>query len=188
MQCRLAVFVFLLVAAKAASTASAAAFCMNSARYFMVGRQPSSVCAADLDGDGDQDLAVANKDDDNVSVLRSHGDGTYAAAVEYPAGNNPCSIYAADLDGDGDQDTVTIDLLAAKGGINSWEVTIVDESDQTVQTFAGNGAPPASIVWNGIDQNFDATVGEGTYKIYFRVTDRMNHYAVAGPLEIKVQY
>ena len=34
-----------------------------------VGEGPYSVCAADLDGDGDSDLAVANYCSDNVSIL-----------------------------------------------------------------------------------------------------------------------
>ena len=44
-----------------------------------VGRYPGSAAAADLDGDGDLDLAVANARDDDVSVLRNEGDGTFAA-------------------------------------------------------------------------------------------------------------
>ncbi len=34
-----------------------------------VGSVPGSVFSADLDGDGDNDLAVANQNSDNVSVL-----------------------------------------------------------------------------------------------------------------------
>ena len=39
---------------------------------------PSSVFSVDLDGDRDNDLAVANWNRDNVSVLLNNGDGTFA--------------------------------------------------------------------------------------------------------------
>ena len=52
-----------------------------------VGSSPYSVCAADLDGDGDSDLAVANYGSNNVSILKNNGDGTFAAAVNYGVGS-----------------------------------------------------------------------------------------------------
>ena len=68
------------------------------------GLSPSSVFVADLDGDGDDDLAVANRYSDNVSVLMNNSDGTFAPKVDYDAGVNPTSVFIADFDGDGDND------------------------------------------------------------------------------------
>ncbi|UCH10694.1 MAG: VCBS repeat-containing protein, partial [Fidelibacterota bacterium] len=68
------------------------------------GNGPLFVTAADLDGDGDSDLAVANYYSANVSVLLNGGLGTFADAVNYSVGNNPHSVAAADLDGDGASD------------------------------------------------------------------------------------
>jgi hypothetical protein len=62
---------------------------------------PMSVAAADLNGDGVPDLAVANYGSDNVSVLMNQGDGTFAAAVNYSTGSGARSVAAADLNGDG---------------------------------------------------------------------------------------
>ena len=79
----------------------AAGFCMLASRAFAfdplfnvridygVGSNPMSVCAADLDGDGDSDLAVANYSSNNVSILKNNGDGTFAAAVNYGVGSYP---------------------------------------------------------------------------------------------------
>ena len=71
---------------------------------YAAGNGPNSVFAADLDGDTDQDLAVANASDNNVSILLNSGSGTFAAAVNYAVGTIPASVFAADLDGDTDQD------------------------------------------------------------------------------------
>ncbi len=50
------------------------------------GNGPRSVFAVDLDGDGDNDLAVANYYSDNVSVRLNNGDGTFQQPVNYGAG------------------------------------------------------------------------------------------------------
>ena len=76
----------------------------NSSLTYSAGYVPASVCAADLDGDGDLDLAVANIYSHNVSVLINNGDGMYAGAVNYGTGDGPHSVCAGDMDGDDDLD------------------------------------------------------------------------------------
>ena len=56
----------------------------------------------DLDGDGDNDLAVANFNRDNVSVLLNRGDGTFVNDVLYGVGDGPRSVAIGDVDGAGD--------------------------------------------------------------------------------------
>src|SRR5215510_11042985 len=53
------------------------------------GFAPSFVAVADFNGDGVQDLAVANEGSDNLSVLLGNGDGTFQAAVNFGAGIFP---------------------------------------------------------------------------------------------------
>src|SRR5438874_6290524 len=66
--------------------------------------------AADFNGDGVPDLAVSNSGchlstpSKTVSVLLGNGDGTFQAAVDYPAGCDSTSVTAADLNGDGSLD------------------------------------------------------------------------------------
>jgi hypothetical protein len=81
------------------------------------GSGPVSIAASDLDGDGSADLVTANSADrdqhggvPSVSVLRNHGDGTFAAKQDYPIkGGDPISVALGDLNGDGKPDVVTGD-------------------------------------------------------------------------------
>jgi hypothetical protein len=64
-----------------------------------VDNEPYSVCAADFDGDGFNDLAVANSLTGVVSVAENNGDGSFAAAVNHDVGELPRTVRADDLDG-----------------------------------------------------------------------------------------
>jgi hypothetical protein len=97
---------------------------------YIVGSEPSSVCVADLDGDGIYDLASANSTSNNVSILRGNGDGTFQAPVNYGAGNVPWSVFAADLDNDGDSD------LAVANRYSSNVSILKNDGDATFQTAA----------------------------------------------------
>jgi hypothetical protein len=67
------------------------------------------VVAADFDGDGRPDLAVATHP--SVVVLRNAGNGTFGAGVEYPVPSLGRAVTAADLNGDG-----RLDLAATAAG------------------------------------------------------------------------
>ena len=82
-------------------------FDFAAARFFGVGRGPSSIAAADYDRDGKLDLAVAAHQSRDVSVLLGFGDGTLHDAIRVPLTGDPQSIEAADLDGDGQPDLIT---------------------------------------------------------------------------------
>jgi len=72
------------------------------------GDGPYSVFCADLDEDGDLDLAVANVGSNNVSILENNGNGTFQTAVNYGTGNGSYSVFCADLDGDSDPDLAVL--------------------------------------------------------------------------------
>ncbi len=67
----------------------------------------SGVVAADLNCDGWLDLALANQDTNNISVLQNLGDGTFGPPQLQSVGTNPETLGMADFDGDGLQDLAT---------------------------------------------------------------------------------
>jgi hypothetical protein len=76
---------------------------------FAVGTSPQSLVVGDFNGDGIQDLAVANSGSGNVTVLLADGFGGFVVAAGSPftVGTNPESLAAGDFNGDGIQDLAT---------------------------------------------------------------------------------
>jgi hypothetical protein len=69
---------------------------------FTVETDPFPVVAADFNGDGKLDLAVANNQSASVvSVLLGQGDGTFLPKMDFPVGPFPVALASADFNGDG---------------------------------------------------------------------------------------
>jgi hypothetical protein len=85
-----------------------------------VGKNPVSAAIGDFNGDGIPDLAVVNRNDDNVSILLGNGSGGFSAATGSPisVGDVPVSIAVGDFNGDG-----VTDLAVVNNGPNN--VTIL---------------------------------------------------------------
>ncbi len=66
-----------------------------------VGDGASPIVAADFNGDGHVDLAVANYTDNNVDIFLGNGDGTFTSQPAIGVGLNPFSMTALDYNGDG---------------------------------------------------------------------------------------
>lgn len=73
---------------------------------YPVGTNPTGVVVADFNGDGKPDVAVANHDTSNISILLGNGDGTFQPAVNFNVGLSPSSIAVGDFNGDGKMDLV----------------------------------------------------------------------------------
>jgi hypothetical protein len=73
----------------------------NSCRYSRItaGANPYSVAVGDFNGDGNPDIAVANQNGNNVSVLLGNGDGTLQAPTYYLAGTIPVFLAVGDFNG-----------------------------------------------------------------------------------------
>jgi len=80
----------------------------GSATNYTVGSYPVGIAAADLDNDGDMDLAVANNraPGGTISIFLNAGNGSFAAAVNFPAGLTPYKITIAKINNDNLADIV----------------------------------------------------------------------------------
>ena len=63
-----------------------------------------SIAAADFNGDGNVDLAVANQFGPGVSILLGNGLGAFSAATNFAAGVGPDDVVTGDFRGDGSTD------------------------------------------------------------------------------------
>jgi len=75
--------------------------------WYSVGDYLTSIAAGDFNADGTPDLAVADEDDDRVSVLLGDGAGDFAAPDNYAVGEEPVCVVAADFNSDGACDLAT---------------------------------------------------------------------------------
>jgi hypothetical protein len=78
---------------------------------YATGTGPNGIAAADFNGDGHLDLAVANYNTNNVSILLGNGDGTFEEHQDFPTGVGPYGLAAADFNGDGRMDLAVADTL-----------------------------------------------------------------------------
>ncbi|HEU4402952.1 MAG TPA: VCBS repeat-containing protein [Candidatus Polarisedimenticolia bacterium] len=84
------------------------------------GLEPVGVALADLDGDGDADLAVASRGDlltevpGDLSIFPGNGDGTFGPRTILATGSYPSSVLVADADADGRTDLIFVDQAPAQ--------------------------------------------------------------------------
>jgi len=109
---------------------------------------PSGIVAADFNGDGILDLAVANEASSNVTVLLGKGDGTFTLKASYSTGLDPYQLVATDLNGDGKLDLAITNFGSSNVTIllGNGNGTFFVEPDPPV-----TAATPAGIVATDFD-------------------------------------
>jgi uncharacterized protein (TIGR03437 family) len=149
------------------SGAANAQFSTAPGSPFPVGSGASSIAVGDFNGDGKQDLAVANVASGNVTVLLGNGSGGFSAAAGSPftVGSFPYFLTVGDFNGDG-----KLDLAVADTSSN--DVTILLGNGSGAFSAAPGspfaaGADPYSLAvgdFNG-DGNLDLAVANAGHSV-----------------------
>ena len=143
------------------------------------GWEPVSIAVGDFNGDGMQDLAVANNGSNTVTILLGNGEGAFRAlpgpVLSSRFFNLPSYIVAGDFNGDGVPDLAvtnagsnTVTVLLGIGGVKfnfAGNLTVgLSPEFVTVGDFNGDGIPDLAVANAGSNT---ATVllglGDGTF-------------------------
>lgn len=121
------------------------------------------VLAADLDGDGDQDVLSASKGDGKVAWYENtSGYGTFSKQkVITTDAPGVQSLSAADLDGDGDLDVLS---ASKRNSTLAWYENTDGSGTFSSQKTISSGASYASVFTADIDQDGDPDVLSGAQK------------------------
>ncbi|MFQ6607271.1 MAG: FG-GAP-like repeat-containing protein [Fidelibacterota bacterium] len=120
---------------------------------------PRGIAVADLDGDSDIDLAVANRSSSTVSILKNNGGGSFEQTFVSAVSSGPEAIVAGDLDNDGD-----VDLAVVCKNDNKVEILLNDGNGEFVGPYYNVGDDPKDAVvcdWDR-DGDLDLAVTSGS--------------------------
>jgi hypothetical protein len=140
------------------------------------GNGPVAIAVGDFDGDGKMDLAVANVNDADLTILLGNGDGTFTAAPSPATGIWPSGVAVGDFNGDGkldlavvnqDTDNVTILLGNGDGTFTAAPVSPYVGSGPlslAVGDFNGDGKLDLAVAnWAGNSVSILLGNGDGTF-------------------------
>lgn len=88
----------------------------RSAFTLQVGKGPAAILAHDFDGNGFDDIAVANRDSDDVSFLYNKGSKGFAGERRVPVGQRPVTLELLDVKGNGAGDVAVVN--EGTGGVS----------------------------------------------------------------------
>ncbi len=161
---------------------------------------PTSVVAADLDGDGDLDVAVTYQNNDRVVWFENQGGGNFGIAQTAATGlDDAQTVAAADMNGDGDIDLLTASFTDNKiayfenlGSGNFAGEDVLSNTAQLARSVVaadldGNGMPDVAAVSVGDDSlSWFRNIGNGNFAGKVVITSALTrpHDLVTGDFDL----
>lgn len=106
--------------------------------------------SADINGDGDLDMVVANGWSDNIAVLMGNGHGMFGPPFLFPVASGPVGVTIADFNADNKPDVAVAAYFAS-------QLSVLINS--TFQTPVGTNS---TVIVNNTDFTFDNVTTGGT--------------------------
>jgi hypothetical protein len=126
---------------------------------FLTASRPTEIAFGDLDGDGDQDLAVSCRESDAVSVFQntsSPGTVSMEAKIDIATDASPHDVVIGDFDGDGRPDLATANWDGSSASVIRSKVTssgpLSTSSFETHVDFPA-GSFPLNISFGDLDND-----------------------------------
>lgn len=151
-----------------------------AASYPTGGQYARSIAVADVNGDTQPDLVVANgggPDNRAVGVLIGNGDGTFQSAVTFDSGGGTFSVMAGDLNKDGKPDVVVVNTSGLGLGV------LLNNTKSTTSTTLTSSLNPSTY---GQTVVFTAVVKTGfvtpTGRVVFTWSDGFRTFNIGSAL------
>src|SRR5271165_891718 len=134
-----------------------------------IGLSPTSIAAADLNGDRQPDLVITDAETGNIYVELATGAGLFATPVKYSLVSQPGALALADVNGDGKIDVIAadaagLDVLLGKGNGTLGALKTFPAggslSSVTVADFNSDGKPDVAAA-NAASGGVSLFIGNG---------------------------
>jgi hypothetical protein len=152
------------------------------------------VATADFDLDSKADLAVANRDQNTVSVYRGNGNGTFSLAQEISVGSQPTSVAFAIINGfdsfldvsvaNSGSDSIQMLLGNGSGSFSSLDVYATGTGTRSVSFgHFNNDGPPDMAVTNYYSGYVNIYIGQGGGAFFNAPT---GYYVGPAPMSVTI--
>src|SRR5215471_19053646 len=136
--------------------ASTSAPLFLEAPQYSIGVSPDAVAVADFNGDGKDDLAIANfcadqvscgntDEPSSVSILLGNGDGTFKTPVDYTIAMGSVSLVIGDFNNDGKPDVAATNICSNPTCTASSVSILLGRGDGTLRNRIDYSTGPAAV-------------------------------------------
>jgi flagellar hook assembly protein FlgD len=141
--------------------------------------------------DGQNDAGTTEDGNYSISFRVEYSNGTATEKISDskiilvktpPKGEVAVSPERFSPDGDGENDvlTISLDATAADRPIDNWGVEILDPMGNLFKRWSGDGIPPETIQWDGLNDSGELVQSAVDYIVQFRLEDNLKNFHISG--------